>query len=90
MRAGVAVPVPGATHVAAGIDQAEIGDPRLCQAGASAQPGKPAANHGKTHMIGDRRAFLAWRVGIAQHLREMRCQPHILRIAFGAQALVPL
>ena len=51
LRAGIAVPVPGAAEVAALLDDAHVGDARLDQPRAGDEPGEPAADERERDVI---------------------------------------
>ena len=88
LRARVAIPVPGAAEITAFLDDAIVCDPGFFQPRAHDQPGKPTADKGEGHRIGDRVALLARGVRIRGKIGEPAFEPDILRGAIGAQALV--
>ena len=52
LRAGIAVPVPGAAEIAALLDDAHVLDTGLDQARGGHQPGEAAADEGEGDVIG--------------------------------------
>ena len=90
MRAGIAIPVPGAAEIAALLDNADVGDPCFDQPRAGHEAGDAAADEGKRDVIEQRLAVDRFGVGIALVVRELAFEPQILRIAIRAQPLVAL
>ncbi len=87
LRAGVAVPVPGAAEIAALLDDAHIADAGLDQARCGHQPGEAAADEREGHVIGARRARRARRVGVFEVVGQPALELQVLLVAIGAQAL---
>ncbi|MEI9985216.1 MAG: hypothetical protein WDN69_19725 [Aliidongia sp.] len=87
MRAGIAVPIPGAAEIAALLDDADIGDAGLDQPRAGDQPGEAAADESESDVIGLRRAFDEGRVRVCEIMRKLALQLQILRIAVGRSRL---
>ena len=92
LRAGVAVPVPGAAEVAAGLDDAEVGDALLGQPAAASRPlnPPPMMATSTSSVIGSRReARLDVRVvlGVAgERRRPSRCTGRRRRRAAACRA----
>ena len=72
LRAGIAVPVPGAAEVAALLDDAHIRDAGLDQPRAGYKAGEAAADEGEGDMVGLRRTLLERRVGVFGVVGEAR------------------
>jgi hypothetical protein len=89
LRAGVAVPVPGAAEVTALLDDADI-DAGLPQPGPRHQAGEPAAHADHGPVVGPGRPFGPWRVRIVEVVRELIGEPEVLVVAVRAEPLVPL
>ena len=90
LRAGIAVPVPGAAEIAALLDDAHVLHTGLDQARSGHQPGESATDEGEGDVIGLRGARLDRRVGIVEVAREHAGCLDILSIAVGPQTLVAL
>ncbi len=90
LRAGVAVPVPGAAEVAAFFNDAHIAHAGLDQSGCRGQPSKAPANEGKGDMVGARCTGGDRRIGVFQVVGEGALDFKVLRIAIRPQALVAL
>ena len=89
LRAGVAVPVPGAAEVAALLDDADV-DAGLLQPGPDHQAGEAAADERHGPVVGPWRPFGPWRVRIVEVVRELLGELEVLVVAVRAQPLVPL
>ena len=90
MRAGIAVPVPGAAEIAALLDDADVLDAGLDQPRAGDKARKAAADEGEGDVVGLRRARGDRRIGIVEIVRELALDLKILIVAVGAQPLVAL
>ena len=90
MRAGIAVPVPGAAEIAALLDDADIFDPGFRQPRRGGKAGKAAADEGEGDVIGFRFARRDRRIGIVEIVGELSLDLDILIVAVGAQPLVAL
>ena len=90
LRAGIAVPVPGAAEVAAFLDDAHVGDAGFDQPRAGDEPGETAADEREGDVIGLRRAFDERRVRIFEVVREPSGDAQVLFVAVRPQALVAL
>ena len=91
LRAGIAVPVPGAAEIAGLLDDADILDTRLVQLGRSQQAAKAAADHDGLdslgHGIADERAI---DIRIIDEAAEIALDLDILAIAARVDPLLPL
>ena len=90
LRAGVAVPVPGAAEVAALLDDADVVDAGLAEPGAGDQPGEPAADEGHGDLVDQRLALGGFDVGVLEVVGELAGHLDVLLVAVGSQALVAL
>ena len=91
LRAGIAVPVPGAAEVAALLDDADILDAGLAQTRARQQAAEAAADDHDLHRVVQRRAGEAGiDVGIVDVAAEVALHFDVLLVAVGAQAFVAL
>ena len=92
LRAGIAVPVPGAAEVAAGLDDPERRDASLRQAGSSEQAAEAAADDRHVDLVDDRLAGeLGVGVGVALgEARELAGHLDVLVGPVLAQALLAL
>ncbi len=90
LRAGIAVPVPGAAEVAALLDNAHIGNARFHQPRTGDEPCETAADECKRHVVRLRRAFHERRVRIFEIVRELAGDAQVLLVAVGAQTFVAL
>ena len=64
LGARVPVPVPRATEVAALLDDADVGDPRLHEPSGGDQPGEPATDQGHGDLVRERLACHDLHVGV--------------------------
>ena len=90
LRAGIAVPVPGAAEIAALLDDADILDAGFRQPRGGGEPGKAAADEGEGDVVGLGIARRDRRVGIVEIMGELSLDLDILVVAVGAQPLVAL
>ena len=90
LRPRVAVPVPRAAEVAALLDEPDVGDPGLLQAGAGEQPAEASADDDHLDLIGDRVALDRLDVGIVDVVGEAALHLDVLVVAVGPQPLVAL
>ncbi len=89
-RAGVAVPVPGAAHVAATLDDPNVLDAGLLQAGAGHEAGKSAADDRHRDLVAERFTLDPLHIGVVEEMSKAPCGLDVLLVAVLAQALVPL
>ena len=87
---GIAVPVPGAAEVAALLDEPDVVDAGLAQAGAGEQAAEAAADDQHLDLVGQRLALDRRDVRIVDVVRELAGDLDVLLVAVGAQALVAL
>ena len=90
LRAGIAVPVPGAAEIAALLDDADILDAGFGQPRGGGKPGKAAADEGEGDVVGLGIARRDRRIGIVEIMGELTLDLDILVVAVGAQPLVAL
>ena len=90
LRAGIAVPVPGAAEIATFLDDAHIGDAGFHQPRAGGQPCKSAADKSETNMVGFRCALDHRRIGIVEIMRKLPGDFEVLLVAVGAKPFVAL
>jgi hypothetical protein len=88
--AGVAVPVPGAAEVAALLDDAQVLDAGLAQAGTDQQPAEAAADDGHLHLVVQRGPLLHLHVRVVEVVGKLPGHLHVLLVAIAAHALVAL
>ncbi len=89
LRAGIAVPVPGAAEVAARFDDAEVGETRLAKARARQQATKAAADDHDVDFVGERFACEPrLHVRIVDEVRELAGDLYILVVALRTHTLV--
>jgi len=89
LRAGVAVPVPGAAEVAALLDDPDV-DPGFPQPRSRHQAGESAADAHHGPVVGPGRPLGPRGMGIVLVVRELVGQPEVLVVAVRAEPLVPL
>ena len=90
LRAGIAVPVPGAAEVAALLDDADVLDAGFREPRGGGEPRKAAADEGEGDVIGLGLARGDRRIGIVEIMGELSLDLDILVVAVGAQPLVAL
>ncbi len=90
LGAWVAVPVPGATEVAALVDDADIVDARLLEPGAGDQPREAAADERHGDVVGLGGSFDDGRVGVVEVVGQLVRELQVLRVSVGPQSLGPL
>ncbi len=86
--AGVAVPVPRATEVAALLDDADVVDAGLAQPGAGEQPAEASADDQHLHVVDQRLAFERCDVGILDVVLVLAGDLDVLVVAVVAEPLV--
>ncbi len=85
-RTRVAVPVPGAAHVAAGLPDAHAAGARLLEAGRGQQAAEAAAQHQHVNRVVDRRAFVRDGVRVGQQVRKTLAHVDVLPVALPGRA----
>ena len=90
LRAGIAVPVPGAAEIAALLDDADIPDAGFRQPRGGGKPCKAAADEGEGDVVGFGIARGDRRIGIVEIMGELSLDLDVLVVAVGAQPLVAL
>ena len=90
LRAGVAVPVPGAAEIAAFVDDANVGDAGFDQARRCRQTGETASDKREADVIGLGLARHDRQVGVVQVMGEALFDLQVLMVAVGAESLVAL
>ncbi len=89
LRAGIAVPVPGAAEVAALLDDANALDAGLAQPGARQQSAEAAANDHDVHRVVQRRTGEARiDIRIVDVTAEVALHFDVLFVAIGAKAFI--
>ena len=89
LRAGIAVPVPGAAEVSAFLDHADVLHARLAQTRTRQQPAEAAADYHNINRVIQRRAGKAGSdVRIVDVTAEVAFHFDVLFVAVGADALV--
>ena len=89
-RTRVAIPVPGASHVAAALDEPEIVDPGLAQASTGDEPGEAAADDRHGHLLADSGSILPLHVRVVEQVGEPPGRLQVLVVPVGSETLVPL
>ena len=89
-RARVPVPVPGATEVAALLDDADVGDPGVLELGAGDEPGEATTDERHRHLIRERLAWCGLDVRVFDVVGVAAGHLDVLVVAVGPQALVAL
>ena len=90
LRARVAVPVPRAAEVAALLDEPDVVDAGLLQAGAGEQAAEATADDDDVDLVGQRLALDRLDVRVVDVVGELARDLDVLLVAVGAQALVAL
>ena len=90
LRAGIAVPVPGAAESAALLHDADIADAGFGQPGGGHQAGESAADERDRHVIAPGGTLDPLGVRVAEVATELTLQLDVLIVAVGPQALGPL
>ena len=90
LGAGVAVPVPGAAEVAALLDDADVVDAGLLDAGAGDEPREAAADERDRHVVGLGLALDARRVRVLEVVGQLVLELQVLLVPVGPQPLGPL
>src|SRR5271154_1262649 len=91
LRAGIAVPVPGAAEVPAFLDDADVLHTRLAQTRARQQAAEAAADDHHVNRVGQRRPSEAWiDVRVIHIAAEVALHFDVLLVGVGADALVAL
>ena len=89
-RAGIAVPVPGATEIAAFFDHPDIRETRFAQPPAHQQATEAPTDDRDLHRVGQRRALDALLVRVIDVVRKIARGFDVLLVAIAAQAPVAL
>jgi hypothetical protein len=90
LRAGIAVPVPGAAEIAALLDDANVFNSGFRQPRGGGKARKAAADEGEGDVVGPGIARGDGRIGIVQIMRELSLDLDVLVVAVGAEPLVAL
>ena len=89
-RAGVAVPVPGATEVATLFDHPDVVDAALAQSGCSEQTAESPADDGDVDGVVQRRTFDTLDVRVVEVMGELPGDLDVLLVAVGPEPTVAL
>ena len=90
LRAGVSVPVPRSTEVAAFLDEADVLHAGLPQPRTGQQAAETAADDDHLHSIRQRLPLNRCRIGIVQEVRELARHLDVLGVALRPQPLIAL
>ena len=90
LGARITVPVPGATEVAAGLDDSNVLDTGFVEARAGQQSAETSTDDYYIDLVGQWSAIKRFDVRVVQIVSELAGNFDVLRVAVGANALVAL